>query len=46
VLFGTLAPGGSCYPGRMSQEKLASFSILLGLGLIVIAALLLAAVFL
>jgi hypothetical protein len=35
-----------CYPGRMSQEELAFLSILLGLGLIVVAALLLAAVLL
>jgi hypothetical protein len=39
--FAHLAAVPACYAGRMSQEKLVLFSILLGLALIALAALVL-----
>jgi hypothetical protein len=39
--FAHLAAAPACYAGRMSQEKLVLFSILLGLALIALAALVL-----
>ncbi|MGQ0683501.1 hypothetical protein [Bradyrhizobium sp.] len=45
VLQRTLRRAGICYRRRMSQEKVASFSILLGIGLIVAAVLVLALAF-
>jgi hypothetical protein len=41
VLFYTFVARADCYPGRMSQERLALYSILFGVGLVVIAALVL-----